>query len=107
LSNPGPNLWFNINDFPVPDCPAGCFGNARKNVLVGPGGKGADLSARKFFSLTEQVHLEFRAEFFNAFNHAVFVQPDNFIDDGPGAAGVITDTVIPQRQIQFALKLSF
>jgi hypothetical protein len=107
LSNPGPNLWFNINDFPVPNCPSGCFGNARKNVLEGPGEKGADLSARKFFALTEQVRLEFRAEFFNAFNHAVFQQPDNFIDDGPGAAGVITDTVIPQRQIQFALKLSF
>ncbi len=107
LSNPGPNLWFNINDFPVPNCPAGCFGNARKNVLVGPGEKGADLSVRKFFSLTEQVRLEFRAEFFNAFNHAVFAQPDNFIDDGPGAAGVITDTVIPQRQVQFALKLNF
>jgi Carboxypeptidase regulatory-like domain/TonB dependent receptor-like, beta-barrel len=107
LSNPSPNLWFNINDFPVPNCPAGCFGNARKNVLEGPGEKGADLSARKFFTLTEQTRLEFRAEFFNAFNHAVFTQPDNFIDDGPGSAGVITDTVIPQRQIQFALKLSF
>jgi hypothetical protein len=107
VSNPGPNLWFNINDFPVPDCPSGCFGNARKNVLEGPGEKGADLSARKFFALTEQVRLEFRAEFFNAFNHAVFTQPDNYIDDGPGAAGVITDTVIPQRQIQFALKLNF
>ncbi|HVO62571.1 MAG TPA: TonB-dependent receptor [Terriglobales bacterium] len=107
LSNRGPNLWFNINDFPVPSCPSGCFGNARKNVLTGPGEKGADLSARKFFALTEQVRLEFRAEFFNAFNHAVFIQPDNVIDDGPGAAGVITDTVIPQRQIQLALKLSF
>jgi len=105
LSNPSPNLWFNINDFPVPTCT--CYGNARKNVLEGPGEKGADLSARKLFALTEQVHLEFRAEFFNAFNHAVFTQPDNFIDDGPGTAGVITDTVIPQRQIQFALKLSF
>jgi hypothetical protein len=107
LSNPSPNLWFNINDFPIPSCPSGCFGNARKNVLEGPGERGADLSARKFFALSEQLRLEFRAEFFNAFNHAVFAQPDNFIDDGPGAAGVITETVIPQRQIQFALKLNF
>ncbi len=107
LSNPGPNLWFNVNDFPVPNCPQGCFGNARKNVLEGPGEKTADLSARKFFNLTEQVNLEFRAELFNAFNHAVFSQPDPFITDGPGAAGVITSTVIPQRQVQFALKLHF
>jgi hypothetical protein len=37
----------------------------------------------------------------------VFSQPDPFITDGPGAAGVITSTVIPQSQIQFALKLEF
>jgi hypothetical protein len=67
----------------------------------------ADLSARKFFSVTERVNLEFRGEFFNAFNHAVFSQPDPYITDGPGAVGVITSTVIPQRQIQFALKLHF
>ena len=107
LSNPGPNLWFNVNDFPVPNCPSGCFGTAHKNILEGPGESTADLSTRKYFNLTEQVNLEFRAEFFNAFNHAVFSQPDAFITDGPGAAGVITSTVIPQRQIQFALKLHF
>ena len=102
-----PSLWFNINDFPVPNCPQGCFGDAGKNVLEGPGEKTADLSARKLFTLTERFNLEFRSEFFNAFNHAVFSQPDAFITDGPGAAGVITSTVIPQRQIQFALKLHF
>jgi len=104
VANPGPNLWFNINDFPVP---VGHFGDAGKNILEGPGEKGADLSARKYFDITEQIRLEFRAEFFNAFNHAVFSQPDNYVTDGPGAAGVITSTVIPQRQIQFALKLQF
>jgi hypothetical protein len=51
--------------------------------------------------------LEFRAELFNAFNHAVFAQPDPYITDGPGATGVITSTVLPQREIQFALKLHF
>jgi hypothetical protein len=107
LAHPNPTLWFNINDFPAPNCPNGCFGNAGKNILEGPGEKTADLSLRKFFNFTEQVNLEFRAEFFNAFNHAVFAQPDPFITDGPGATGVITSTVIPQRQIQFALKLHF
>jgi Carboxypeptidase regulatory-like domain/TonB dependent receptor-like, beta-barrel len=107
LANPGPNLWFNINDFPVPNCPNGCFGNAGKNILEGPGEKTADLSFRKFFNFTEQVNMEFRGEFFNALNHPVFSQPDAFITDGPGAAGVITSTVIPQRQIQFAVKFHF
>ena len=107
LANPSPSLWFNLNDFPVPNCPNGCFGNAGKNILEGPGERTADLSLRKYFTVTERVNLEFRAEFFNAFNHPVFSQPDPFITDGPGAAGVITSTVIPQRQIQFALKLHF
>lgn len=107
LSNPSPNLWFNISDFPVPDCSNGCFGDAGKNILEGPGEKTADLSARKYFKLTEQLNLEFRAELFNALNHPVFSQPDPFITDGPGAAGVITSTVIPQRQVQFAMKLHF
>ncbi len=104
LAHPSPNLWFNINDFPEP---IGHFGNAGKNILEGPGEKGADLSARKFFNVSERVRLEFRAEFFNAFNHPVFSQPDNYVTDGPGAAGVITGTVIPQRQVQFALKVEF
>ncbi len=107
LANPTPNLWFNPNDFPVPNCPNGCFGNAGKNILEGPGEKTADLSARKFFNFNERINLEFRAELFNALNHPVFSQPDPFITDGPGATGVITSTVIPQRQVQFALKLHF
>jgi len=100
-----PDLWFDINQFPVPSCL--CFGNAGKNILDGPGERTADMSIRKVFGLTERWRMEFRAEFFNAFNHAVFVQPDNYITDGPGSAGVITSTVLPQRQIQFGLKLSF
>jgi hypothetical protein len=104
VAHPSPSLWFNINDFPVP---VGHFGDAGKNILEGPGEKGVDLSARKIFSIRERIRLEFRAEFFNAFNHAVFSQPDPFVTDGPGTAAVITSTVIPQRQIQFALKLEF
>ncbi|MFN7998516.1 MAG: TonB-dependent receptor [Bryobacteraceae bacterium] len=100
-----PDLWFDINAFPVPNGYA--FGNSGKNVLVGPGEKTADMSIRKVFKFNERVNMEFRAEAFNAFNHAVFAQPDNYITDGPGAAGVITSTVIPQRQIQFGLKLYF
>jgi len=51
--------------------------------------------------------LEFRAEFFNMLNHPNFAQPDPFIDDGPGAAGTITDLAFAQRQIQLALKYRF
>ena len=70
-------------------------------------GKPADLSVHKFFDIKEQMRVEFRGQFFNAFNHPVFSQSDSFITEDPGSAGVITSTVIPQRQIQFALKLEF
>jgi hypothetical protein len=105
VPHPNINMWFNPADFPIPNCANGCFGNAGKNILEGPGGKLADLDARKLFNLTDRFNLEFRAEFFNAFNHAVFSQPDNFITDS--SVGTITGTVIPQREIQFALKLAF
>jgi hypothetical protein len=64
-------------------------------------------SMTKHLRIIESKNLEFRFEMFNAFNHSIFALPDRFIDDGPGAAGVITSTVVPQRQLQFALKLHF
>jgi hypothetical protein len=104
-SQRSPNLWFDVNAFAAPSGFA--FGNAGRNVLIGPGQNVFDWSLRKEFGLTETQRLEFRAEFFNAFNHPNFAQPDNFIDDGPGSAGVITSIAIPMRQIQFGLKYSF
>jgi len=83
------------------------FGNAGRNTLVGPGQNVIDWSLRKEFAITETQRLEFRTEFFNALNHPNFAQPDNFIDDGPDSAGVITSTAIPMRQIQFGLKYRF
>jgi hypothetical protein len=100
-----PDLWFDINCFPSPNGYA--FGNSGKNVLIGPGGVSTDFAFRKLFNITERLNMEFRVELFNAFNHPVFAQPDNYITDGAGAAGVITSTVLPQREIQFGLKLHF
>ncbi len=100
-----PASWFDASCFPLPSGYA--FGDSGKNVLIGPGGVSTDFALRKVFDITERQNLEFRVEFFNAFNHPVFAQPDNYITDGPGATGVITSTVLPQREIQFGLKLHF
>ena len=99
------DLWFNPSCFPLPSGYA--FGNSGKNVLIGPGQVNGDMSLRKVFSITERVRTEFRAEFFNAFNHPIFAQPDNYITDGPGATGTITSTAGVNRQIQLALKVLF
>jgi hypothetical protein len=100
-----PNLWFDINAFPLPA--QYTFGNAGRNILIGPGLNILDGSIRKEFATTETQRLEFRAEFFNMLNHPNFAQPDAFIDDGPGSAGVVTSVALPMRQIQFGLKYRF
>ncbi|MEP6539339.1 MAG: hypothetical protein ABJF23_28640, partial [Bryobacteraceae bacterium] len=78
-----------------------------RNILDGPGSQVSNLALRKTFPVRERVKVEFRAEFFNAFNHPNFSQPDNVIDDGPGSTGVITSLATPMRQIQGGLRISF
>ena len=55
--------------------------------------------------LREDASLQFRAEFFNLFNHSQFNEPGN----GRGGAnfGVITSSSVPGRILQFGLKYSF
>jgi len=55
--------------------------------------------------LTERFALQVRAEAFNLFNTPQFGLPGNTI--GTTSAGVITSVVTPERQLQFALRLSF
>jgi len=100
-----PDLWFDADAFTLPD--PYTYGNAGRNILVGPGINTFDGSVRKVFSIAEHQNLELRGEFFNMFNHPNFTQPDAFIDDGPGATGVITATSLPNRQVQIGLKYKF
>jgi hypothetical protein len=80
------------------------FGNSGRAVITGPGRTGVDLSARKFFRFTEQVNLQFRAEFFNAFNISNFQPPVKRLGDTN--FGRIQSARDP-RIIQFGLKLQF
>jgi hypothetical protein len=54
--------------------------------------------------ITEKINLEFRAEFFNMFNHPNFGTPGSTV--GSSTAGQITGAGAP-RDIQFGLKLKF
>jgi hypothetical protein len=54
--------------------------------------------------IKEGMNLEFRAELFNAFNHAQFNLPDGNITDG--SFGFVT-TANPPRIMQLSLKLLF
>jgi hypothetical protein len=68
----------------------------------------------KHISLTERVNLEFRAEFFNIFNHPQHGQPQSDFSAGPGVFGSIISTLNigpvgtgTPRQLQFMLRMGF
>jgi len=58
---------FDTSKFSAP--PNGVRGNSGLGTIRGPGQNNADLSLAKTFPLYESLHLEFRADAFNAFNH--------------------------------------
>ena len=84
---------------------------------MGLGSRLVDLSLFKQFKFTERWQLQFRAEFFNAFNHPNFGNPNSNISS-PGGFGKVSNTLAPilgndsggpgdPREIQLALKLYF
>jgi hypothetical protein len=95
------NAFFNTACFVAP--PLYTFGNAGRNILIGPGLGTWDLGADKDFALTERFGLQFRSEFFNVLNRANFGLPNASI--GSTAQGTITSVITNARQIQFALRL--
>ena len=101
-----PGYYLNPAAFAIPA--VGTFGNCAPRSFHGPGLENVDLSLFKQFSLTERFKLEFRSEFFNAFNHANFTNPNSSISPSQiGSFGKIFGTVTDPREIQFALKLYF
>jgi hypothetical protein len=84
----------------------GRFGNLGRNTFRGPAFHNFDLSLMKETPLHgEAMKLQFRAEFFNAFNLVNFTLPANILT-GPGF-GIINHTAGTSRQIQLSLKLLY
>ncbi len=104
--------WFNPCAFE--SAPAGELGTAARAPVYGPRFVNTDFSVIKDFPLSfrEGMGLQFRAEFFNLFNHPQFYL-NGYADSGeqdvntPSSFGVINNTVNNPRLIQFALKLKF
>jgi hypothetical protein len=111
--------YYNPDAWTVPL--AGTFGDSPRNGVYGPGFTQADSSLVKQTPLTEGRSLEFRAEFFNMFNHPNFAQPNSTCGQStPGtpncsgeAFGQITSTfgstigLGTSRQIEFAVKFHY
>jgi hypothetical protein len=91
------------------------FGNSGMGIILGPGQFNFDFSVLKNTRLTENQSLQFRAEFFNIFNHPQFDNPNpNSIPYQPALPNVsapnfgqIVNTSVNPRVIQFALKFIF
>jgi Carboxypeptidase regulatory-like domain len=81
------------------------FGNAQRNLLDAPPLHNWDIALLKNFSLSERFKLQFRSEFYNAFNTPHFGNPNGRV--GTSTYGRISSTRADPRDIQFALKLLF
>ncbi|MBV9300838.1 MAG: carboxypeptidase regulatory-like domain-containing protein [Acidobacteriaceae bacterium] len=105
LGNSSLSRWFNTGCFAQP--PADELGNASRTPVSGPDFINTDFSVIKHFPLPrEATTLDFRAEFFNLFNHPQFGLPGADFNS-PATFGAISSTVNNPRVIQFALKLLF
>jgi len=108
--NNGPKTvqqWFNTSAFQqlnLATTSAGVYGTEGRNVVQGPGLAEWDFSAIKNIRVAESKDLQFRAEFFNLFNHANFRLPNS--DVSSPTFGQIQQALQP-RLIQLALKFVF
>jgi hypothetical protein len=91
----------------------GTIGNAAKNILRGPGINNWDIAVFKNFPLRgDRMRLQFRSEFYNAFNHTQFSGLDTAARFDPQGnqvnqrLGEFTAARNP-RQIQFSLRFYF
>lgn len=84
------------------------FGNVQRNSFTGPGEFLSDMSIFKNFTITERVHAQFQAEFFNVFNHPTYGNPNGCIDCASGG-GLITglEANSLMRQLQFGARVTF
>jgi outer membrane receptor protein involved in Fe transport len=96
------------------------FGDAATGIAQGPGQNNTDVSFIKHIPLGKDGNVrnvEFRAEFFNAFNHPQFANPNTsagYVEATPQVVlvpnpnfGQIRSTTVNPRLIQFGLKLNF
>jgi len=104
-NNPN-NLYLTQNTYNnISDPGLGTFGNMPHALCCGPALSNTDLSIEKRTRINERFDTEFRAEFYNAWNHTQFANPDGNFSDL--TFGEVVKTREGPRVIQFGLKLLF
>jgi len=107
--NNGPRTtaeWFNTSCFALPA--SFTYGNAGRDIVIGPGLDDFDASIQKEFLVRENMRLEFRLDIFDFFNHPNYNAP---VGAGrtfstSSSFGSITSANDP-RDMQFSLRLAF
>lgn len=78
-----------------------------RNAFRAPYQQNWDISAIKSFRIHEKNMFQFRADFFNVFNHPIFSTPSAVNVAGSASSlFLINQTAVPARLIQFGLKFS-
>jgi len=124
IKNPGGTLknlnnYFNLAGFctaptvPFGDATATGFGDSGTGGVTGPGQFNWDISIVKNTQITERVRMQFRSDFYNAFNHPQFADPGGaafgtigFINT-VATSNVISHTNVNPRLIQFGVRFNF
>jgi hypothetical protein len=96
--------FFDTSCFVAP--PIYTYGNAGRNILIGPNMYNWDASLQRTFPVREGMRFEFRAEYFNLFNTPQFYPPMNLVGN-PDFATLTAIRSGSNRQGQMALKFIF
>lgn len=94
--------WFNTSAYAAPAF--GFFGNCANGIIRGPGEQDWNWALFKTFPVGERARFQFRAEFFNIWNHPNFSGVSTAY--GSGNFGQVTSAQAG-RTIEFALRLDF
>jgi len=99
---------------PFGDPTAEGYGNSGVGIVLGPGQFNWDISILKNTQITERVKVQFRSDFYNAFNHPQFADPGGggfgqvgFEDITLPTYNQITHLSVNPRLIQFGLHFIF
>jgi hypothetical protein len=100
LSNRTIQQWFDTSCFKAPT--QYTFGNSNRGIIRGPGYKDWDLALMKSFRTYHEQNLQFRAEFFNAFNNVNFGQPGTSITtSSAGKIGSASAARVGQMALEY------
>ena len=90
---------------PVPGFPS--FGDAQRNMIIGPRWFDSDLAVVKSVPIGEELRIQFRADAYNVFNHPNLGNPGGCVDCFGGATINNLANNATMRRMQFGLRFDF